>query len=249
MNPVETVVIGHATLMLADCILGDFGDGFFGLAVTDPPYFDGPNKTGYYGKGYSSLGVQRAKHYDSLASWDVPGPQYFEQLRRVAAEQIIWGANHFADRFNSAAPGWIVWDKVNGDSSFADAELAYCSVDGAARIFRYVWNGMHQGQYGGDKRRNESRIHPTQKPVALYEWCYDRYARAGQRILDTHLGSGSSAIAANNRGFEFVGIEKDPVMFAKTVERVSAAMQQRQLFQMIDQPRPEQADLLGGAAA
>ncbi|SEL12914.1 site-specific DNA-methyltransferase (adenine-specific) [Roseateles sp. YR242] len=248
---VETVVIGRATLMLADCmeLLPDFTDGFFGLAVTDPPYFDGPNKAGYYGKGYSSLGVPRAKHYDSLESWEIPGAEYFDHLKRVARDQIIWGANHFADRFNSASPGWIVWDKVNGASSFADAELAYCSADAAVRIFRYVWNGMHQGQYGGDKSRNESRIHPTQKPVALYEWCYDRYARAGQMILDTHLGSGSSAIAANNRGFDFVGIEKDPAVFAKACERVAAALQQRQLFEMADQPRPEQADLLRGIAA
>jgi site-specific DNA-methyltransferase (adenine-specific) len=226
------VVIGNATLYLGACedVMRSFADSEFALAITDPPYFDGPNKSGYYGKGYSSLGVQRAKHYDTLSSWSIPGPKYFVELRRVSRHQIIWGANHFADRFDAAGPGWIVWDKLNGASTFADAELAYCSMDRAVRVFRYVWNGMHQGQYGGDKRANESRIHPTQKPVALYEWLLDNYAASGQRVLDTHLGSGSSAIAANNRGVEFVGIEKDGAMFDAACRRIEDAQRQRQLF-------------------
>lgn len=225
-------VIGNAELWLGDCMdfLQSVGTGDFDLAITDPPYFDGPNKSGYYGQGYSSLGVQRAKHYDSLESWDVPEPEYFEQLARVSRNQIIWGANHFADRFASAAPGWIVWDKLNGASSFADAELAYCSIGGAVRVFRYVWNGMHQGQYGGNKKLNETRIHPTQKPVALYEWLLDNYAEAGQRVLDTHLGSGSSAIAANRYGVSFLGMEKDPVMFDAACRRIEDAQRQSRLF-------------------
>lgn len=230
MSRIET--IGTATLYLGDCmeLLPGMAASDFDLAITDPPYFDGPNKSGYYGQGYSSLGVQRAKHYDSLKSWDVPGPEYFKQLSRVAKNQIIWGANHFSDRFDSAAPGWIVWDKLNGASSFSDAELAYCSLGGAVRIFRFVWNGMHQGQYGGDKRRNEPRIHPTQKPVALYAWLLSNYANAGQRIIDTHLGSGSSAIAANEYGVEFVGIEKDPVMFDAACRRIDDAQRQGRLI-------------------
>ena len=226
--------IGNATLYQGDCmevmrehlIVGEFG-----LAIVDPPYFDGPNKSGYYGKGFSSLGVQRAKQYDSFAEWSVPEAEYFEALRRLSKHQIIWGANHFADRFPSAAPGWIVWDKMNGGSTFADAELAYCSMDCAVRVFRYVWSGMHQGQYGGDKSRNEPRIHPTQKPVALYEWLLDTYAKPGQRILDTHLGSGSSAIAAIRRGFDFVGIELDACMFDAACRRIEREQAQGQLFE------------------
>ena len=189
MSDFAKVVIGNATLYCGDCmdVLKSFEDGAFSLAVTDPPYFDGPNKTGYYGKGYSSLGVQRAKHYDTLASWSVPESQYFDELARVSTHQVIWGANHFADRFNAAAAGWLVWDKVNGASSFADAELAYCSKLGAVRIFRYVWNGMHQGQFGGDKRKNEPRIHPTQKPVPLYEWTYTTVGTDGGAVLDLSL--------------------------------------------------------------
>lgn len=225
--------IGSATLYLGDCmevmrehlIVGEFG-----LAIVDPPYFDGPNKTGYYGKSYSSLGVQRARHYDTLPVWAVPDEQYFADLKRVSKHQIIWGANHFSDRFNAAGPGWIVWDKLNGASTFADAELAYCSMDCAVRVFRYVWNGMHQGQYGGDKRLNETRIHPTQKPVALYEWVLDNYAVPGQRILDTHLGSGSSAIAAIRRGFAFVGIELDQSMFDAACRRIETEAKQGTLF-------------------
>lgn len=243
----EPVIIGGATLYLADCMdmLPALDSLSFGLAITDPPYFAGPNCSGYYGKSFSSLGVQRAKHYDHIADWAVPDADYFTQLQRVAKHQIIWGANHFADKFNAASPSWIVWDKLNGASSFADAELAYCSMSFAVRVFRYVWNGMHQGQYGGNKRLNEARIHPTQKPVALYEWLLDNYADAGQRILDTHLGSGSSAIAAIGRGFEFVGIEKDPVVFEAACKRIEYWSKQPSLFA----PEPPKAEQLNLEAA
>lgn len=245
MSYVQKVVIGDATLYQGDCmaVLAGLQDGEFALAIVDPPYFDGPQKSGYYGKGYSSLGVQRAKHYDSLPQWSVPDAQYFAELARVSVDQIIWGANHFADRFKSASPSWIVWDKDNGKSSFADVELAYCSMDRAARLFRYVWNGMHQGQYGGNMAKNDTRIHPTQKPVALYEWLIDNYAQAGQRLIDTHLGSGSSAIAAKRRGFEFVGIELDPSMFAAACKRIEQAHAQGQLFAP-ERPKQEQEALL-----
>lgn len=225
-------VIGSTEIFLGDCmdLMRQYPEKHFDLAVTDPPYFDGPNRSGYYGKGYSSLGVQRAKYYADIKSWAVPEAEYFAELQRVSKHQIIWGANHFCDRFSSASPSWIVWDKQNGASTFADAELAYCSMDCAVRIFRYVWNGMHQGQYGGNKRLNEPRIHPTQKPVALYEWILDNYAKAGQRILDTHLGSGSSAIAALNRGFEFVGMELDEDHFSSACERMKSHQRQPQLF-------------------
>lgn len=238
----QPVVIGNATLHLGDCMehLRSMRDSEFDLAIVDPPYFDGPQKSGYYGKGYSSLGVPRAKHYDALPSWSVPGIEYFVELQRVSKHQIIWGANHFADRFNAASSSWIVWDKVNGESSFADVELAYCSMDCAARLFRYVWNGMHQGQYGGDKSQNETRIHPTQKPVALYGWLLQKYSAPGQRILDTHLGSGSHAIASNRLGMSLTGIEIDPVMFEAANARIAADEGQGFLFR---QSAPEQMEI------
>jgi len=235
--------IGSAKLYLGDCMdaMREMPDNAFDLAITDPPYFDGPNRSGYYGKGFSSLGVPRAKHYDAIESWTVPGTDYFKELKRVSRHQIIWGANHFSDRFDSSGPGWIVWDKLNGASSFADAELAYCSMDCAVRVFRYVWNGMHQGQYGGNKALNEARIHPTQKPVALYEWLLDCYAKPGQKILDTHMGSGSSAIAALSRGFEYSGVEMSEGNFASAFARIQQSQQQASLFSV----PAKQAEQLG----
>jgi site-specific DNA-methyltransferase (adenine-specific) len=216
--------IGSVNLFQGDCMefMRSVPDQAYDLAIVDPPYFNGPNKTGYYGKGYSSLGVQRAKHYDSLPVWDVPDAEYFRQLARVSKHQIIWGANHFCDIADFSGPGWIVWDKLNGESSFADAELAHSSFDKAVRVFRYVWNGMHQGKYGGNKALNEARIHPTQKPVALYEWLLSKYAAPGQKILDTHLGSASSAIAALNMGFQMDGVELDPSMYSAGSSRVAS---------------------------
>lgn len=229
----ESRTIGTATLHLIDCMafMATVPDKHFDLAIVDPPYFDGPNKSGYYGKGYSNLGVQRAKHYDSLENWDIPTSQYFAELKRISKNQIIFGANHFAGEFDSSAPGWIVWDKDNGKSSFADAELAYTSFDRAVRIFRYRWSGMIQG-YHGNKSLNQTRIHPTQKPIQLYEWLLANYAKAGQRIYDSHLGSGSHAIACNKLGFSLVANEKDKSMFDKSAEWIDLEyrMQQQRMF-------------------
>ena len=216
--------IGSCVLHQGDCMefMKTLPDKAYDLAIVDPPYFSGPNKSGYYGKGFSSLGVQCAKHYDALPAWEVPGTEYFSELRRVSKNQIVWGANHFANRYDFSGPGWIVWDKLNGESSFADAELAWSSFDKACRVFRYVWNGMHQGQYGGNKALKETRIHPTQKPVALYEWLLSRYAAPGQRVLDTHLGSGSIAVASLNMGLQLDGVELDDSMFEAACCRIQA---------------------------
>jgi len=205
-------------------------DKAFDLAIVDPPYFEGPNKPGFYRNGKFSSTLVPAGEYRELKHWDVPGPEYFKELQRVSCNQIIWGANHFADRFKSDGPGWIVWDKENGASSFADAELAYSSFDKAVRIFRYRWNGMIQGSHG-NKALNEKRIHPTQKPVKLYEWLLTNYAKAGQRIIDTHLGSGSSAIAAHNLGFEFVGMDKDFDHYEGASQRLKEHQAQQVLFE------------------
>ena len=204
-------------------------DGYFDLANVDPPYFHGPNKSGYFGKGYSSLGVKRAKHYDSLDSWEVPDAEYFAELKRISKNQIIWGANHFAGVFDSSSSCYLIWDKDNGESSFADCEIAYTSFNTAARMFRYRWQGMLQGRIG-NKRLQEIRIHPTQKPTKLYEYCLLNYAKAGQRIFDSHLGSGSHAIAANNLGFEITACEKDKSMFDKSCEWIAQELKQERLF-------------------
>lgn len=219
-------------LLNMDCMeyMKDCDDNAFDLAICDPPYFEGPNKSGYYGKGYSSLGVRRAKYYDDCSVWSVPDKQYFEELKRVSKNQIVWGANHFAGVFNSSSPCWLVWDKDNGKSSFADVEIAYTSFNTAARIFKYLWNGMHQGSMGGDVRKNTPRIHPTQKPVPLYDWLLTNYAEKGQTILDTHLGSGSSAIAAHYFGVDFVGTEIDEDYFKAAKERFDRETRQTAMF-------------------
>lgn len=218
-------------LLNMDCMdyMRGLPDKAFDLAIADPPYFEGPNKPGFYRNGEYSSTLVPAGKYGELKHWDVPGPAYFKELKRVSRHQIIWGANHFADRFNASGSGWIVWDKENGASSFADAELAFSSFDRAVRVFRYRWNGMIQGSHGKPKL-NEKRIHPTQKPVKLYEWLLANYTKPGDRILDTHLGSGSSAIAAHYGGFDFVGTELDPDCYAAATARFERETAQIAMF-------------------
>ena len=130
-------------LLNIDCM--DYMEGLpdktFDLAIVDPPYFEGPNKPGFYRNGEYSSTLVPAGKYGVLKYWDVPNKSYFQSLFRVSKNQIVWGANHFSDKFNSSGPGWIVWDKDNGTSSFADAELAYTSFDRAVRVYKYRWNG------------------------------------------------------------------------------------------------------------
>lgn len=150
--------------------------------------------------------------------------EYFQELFRVSKNQIIWGANHFISRIPYDSPCWIVWDKQNGENDFADCELALTSFKSAVRIFRFRWAGMLQG----NMKNKEIRIHPTQKPVALYSWLLRNYAKTGYKILDTHLGSGSIAIACHDFGYELTGIELDKDYFDKAVARIEE--HQRQLL-------------------
>lgn len=208
-------------------------DNAFDLAVVDPPYFSGPERRGYYGRKESPIGVHRT--YQVSSAWEVPGPEYFDQLLRVAQRYIVWGCNYFDYQF---PPGRIVWDKCNGSSSFSDCELAATNCHDSVRLFRYMWNGMMQGKsiaeghiQQGNKALNEKRIHPTQKPVALYTWVFARYAAPGDRVLDTHLGSGSSRIAAYDAGLDFVGIELDRHYFDAQNQRFSEYTSQMSMFQ------------------
>lgn len=201
------------TLYNMDCMEGlkEIPDKYFDLAITDPPYFSGPERRQYYGQKVSSIGVHRL--YAKSEVWTVPDKKYFDELMRVSKNQIIWGCNYFDYSFT---PGRIVWDKCNGKSSFSDCEIAYCSMHNSVRLFRYMWNGMLQGKsisegwiQQGNKSLNERRIHPTQKPVALYKWLLLTYAKSGDKILDTHVGSASSLIACIDMGYDFLGFEAD----------------------------------------
>ncbi|HFI0586240.1 TPA: DNA methyltransferase [Streptococcus suis] len=218
----------------ADCmdVMREYPDNYFDLAIVDPPYFSGPEKRKFYGRKISQIGVQRL--YGQTSEWDVPGKDYFDELIRVSKNQIIWGVNYYQYDFGS---GRIVWDKVNGQSSFSDCEIAYCSMHDSVRLFRYMWNGMMQGKsiaeghvQQGNKRLNEKRIHPTQKPVNLYRWLIQKYAKEGDKILDTHVGSASSLIAFEEAGLEYVGCEKDRQIYQTALVRLDEYKSQITLF-------------------
>lgn len=220
--------INLTRFICGDCMdyLPYFPDKCFDLAVVDPPYFSGPEKREYYGRKISSIGVQR-RRYKPSPEWRVPGKDYFDELMRVSKHQIIWGCNYFEYDFG---PGRIVWDKCNGKSSFSDCEIAYCSLHDSVRLFRYMWNGMMQGKsieeghiQQGNKKLNEKRIHPTQKPVNLYRWIVQKYIKPDWLILDTHVGSASSLIAYLEAGLEVVGFEKDERMYYLAAERLKKA--------------------------
>lgn len=154
-----------------------------------------------------------------------PDAEYFSELKRVSKNQIIWGGNYFLDHLG-ATECMIVWDKKRVDLNFADGEIAWTSFKMPVRIFRFKWNGMLQE----DMLNKEERIHPTQKPVRLYQWILERFAKEGDKILDTHLGSGSSRIAAYEMGFDFVGYEIDKVFFDEQEERFKNHTAQISIF-------------------
>ena len=225
MKPDYTSQDGRIKLYNVDCMeyMKECKENEFDLAVVDPPYGININNQSQ-GKGG---GVAHKIDYIKK-DWDkyAPDTQYFKELQRASKNQIIWGANHFMQNICLGSSCWIVWDKMNGSSDFADCELAYTSFKSAVRKFQFQWAGMLQG----DMKNKEHRIHPTQKPVKLYDWIYSNYAKEGQRILDTHLGSGSNAIAAHYAGMEFVGCELDKDYFDASVERFEKQTAQKDMF-------------------
>ena len=191
-----------------DCLeaMKQMDDNQFDLAIVDPPYGIGEDggTNGTRGK------LAKSKIYISKG-WDKESPsvEYFNELIRVSKNQIVWGANHFISKIPFDSSCWIVWDKDNGETDFADCELAWTSFKTSVRKIKWKWQGMLQQ----NMKNKETRIHPTQKPVKLYEWILDKYAKEGDKILDTHLGSGSIAIACHNRGFDLTGFEIDKEYF------------------------------------
>ena len=212
-----------------DCIeyMRNCPDNFFDLAIVDPPY--GIGESGV--KNRTRDHVAKAKDYHPIFGEDREPPcvEYFEELKRVSKNQIIWGANHFVDLIPFRSPCWLVWDKDNSKSDFADCELAYTSFTSAVRKFTFRWNGMLQG----NMKHKEERVHPHQKPVALYKWILKNYAKKGDKILDTHLGSGSSRIAAYDMGFDFVGCEIDNYYFDAQEKRYKDHIAQHNLFEFV----------------
>jgi len=197
-------------------LMARYPDKYFDLAIVDPPYGLGMDKSRNSNKG-NKAGFKIYHDTD----WDhtSPNKKYFDELIRVSKNQIIWGANHFISKIPYDSSCWIVWDKKNGASDNADAELAWCSFKTAVRKYTEHISTTFN-----------NRIHPTQKPVALYKWILDKYAKQGDKILDTHLGSGSIAIACHDYGFDLTACELDKEYFDKAMQRIKNHTNQQKLF-------------------
>jgi len=214
--------LGKITLYNCDCmeVMKTFKDKEFDLAIVDPPYGIGAG-----GKNFKSGTSSNTKIYRDI-DWDsgIPSKEYFEELKRVSKNQIVWGGNYFFEHLGNCRC-FIFWDKNQPMDNYADGELAWTSFDKVAKKYNKDWFG------GLAKEKNQrQRIHPTQKPVQLYKWILNKYAKAGDTILDTHLGSGSSAIAAHDGGFEFTGIELDEEYYNAAKERIMLHQRQLNLF-------------------
>lgn len=187
-------------------------DKFFDLCIADPPY--GIGECGE--KNHSRSKLAKSKQY-TAKDWDYKplDDAFFIEILRVSKHTIIWGANHFISRIPYDSSCWIVWDKENGENDFADCELAWTNFKTSVRRFKFRWAGKLQG----NMKNKEIRIHPTQKPIALYAWILKNYAKQGDKIFDPFLGSGSSRIAAYKMGFDFVGCELDEDYYDAQEER------------------------------
>jgi len=204
MKVTDKITITQEDNML---LMARYPDNYFDLAIVDPPY----------GIGISSNPV-RQQH--KKKNWDneIPLEKYFNELKRVSKNYIIWGGNYFIDYLNNSQ-GFIIWDKKQPENfSLAMAEFAYSSIQSPAKIFRY------------SVLTEQNKIHPTQKPVALYKWLLDKYAKENDKILDTHLGSGSIAIACHDYGFELTACELDKEYYDKSIERIKNHTNQTKLF-------------------
>ena len=207
-------------------LMARYEDNYFDLAIVDVPYGIGEDG----GKSESrckKTGVKPNKL--TKKNWDnsSPNKEYFVELKRVSKNQIIFGANHFIQNIPEANSScWIVWNKENGKNDFADCELAYSSFKTAVRKVDIRWHGMLQH----DMKNKEIRIHPTQKPVKLYEWLLMNYAKENDKILDTHLGSGSIAIACHNLKFDLTACELDKEYYDASIKRLKQHQQQLTMF-------------------
>jgi len=194
--------------------MGQFPDNYFDLAIVDPPYGIGEDGGKFRGRkkdNYRRIVIHKKKNWDKK-----PDVKYFDELKRVSKHQIIWGGNYFTSML-SEKMGWIFWDKLIG-GDFSDGELAWTSFDKALKKVTY--------SYHGDTKGGHLRIHPTQKPIYVYRWILKEYGQAGWKILDTHVGSGSSLIACEREGFNYVGFEIDPDYYKAAMERIKRERQQ-----------------------
>jgi len=201
--------------------LPSYPDNHFDLAIVDPPYGIGYDTQAAKGSG-TKYGVAAAKKTTyKPTNWDcsIPDKSYFDELIRVSKNQIIWGWNYYTTHL-PVCKCYVVWNKrTNGN--FGDCESAFTSFDRPPVVFEFVWNGMIQG----DMKNKEVRTHPTQKPQKLYQRTLFDFAKPGDLILDTHVGSASSLIACESMGYNYVGYELDPGYYAAAQNRMSKGIQ------------------------
>ena len=199
-------------------LMSRYPDNYFDLAIVDPPYNVGASDGSFGNRGYDSK-TSKLKHY---ANHDkTPDEDYFKELFRISKNYIVWGANYYPQFFTHT--GALIWHKKN-DNPLSDCEIAFQSIDKRVKYFWSEWQGFLKGGEKGD------RLHPNQKPVRLYKWILDNYAKKGDKILDTHLGSGSIAIACHDYGFELTACELDPEYFEKAKQRIINHVAQQSLF-------------------
>jgi site-specific DNA-methyltransferase (adenine-specific) len=222
MKVTDKITITNEDNML---LMARYPDNYFDLAIVDPPYgidFSNFNRTN---KTSDGTRVKANKYKNS--NWDdsIPDNEYFIELMRVSKNQIIWGGNYFPILWENGCKGFIFWYKGNPVPNFADGELAYTSFNKVAKQFDFRYYGSLQG-----KTSAEDKIHPTQKPKELYKWLLDNYAKQGDKILDTHLGSGSIAIACHDYNFELTACELDKEYYDKAIQRIKNHVSQQKLF-------------------
>jgi len=225
--------VPSSEVYLEDCVtaLKRYEDNHFDLAIVDPPYGIGADKAQnnaamqrIKAEGKSKAGRGWKLYADTDWDNEIPTIEYWEQLFRVSKNQIVWGGNYFTE-YLPPSMGWIMWDKGQRDFSLADGELAWTSFNKALRIFE-----MSRGKALAKNNEQGGRFHPTQKPEMLYSWILQNYAKEGDLILDTHLGSGSSRIAAYKGGFNFVGFEIDQEYYEKQEKRFKDFVSQLRMF-------------------
>jgi len=201
-------------------LMARYGDNYFDLAIVDPPYMNTFNTDNWV---ETSAKQKPYKNRQETLTDKKPNKKYFKELFRVSKNQIIWGGNYFELPISR---GWVFWLKGMQNNYFSDGELAWSSFDRVLKCFNFMWSGMWQG----DMKNKEVKIHPTQKPVKLYEWLLMNYAKEGDKILDTHLGSGSIAIACHNLGFDLTACELDKEYYDAAIKRIEQHKAQIRMF-------------------
>lgn len=207
-------------------MMSRYPDNYFDLAIVDPPYGINADKKNSKRELKSKKSESVSKDYGSQ-EWDssVPNELYFNEVKRVSKKQIIWGVNYYPYS-DLLIGGRLFWDKGVTMPTYSKGELAYISWLNSIDVVKIDWHGMIQN----DMKNKEIRIHPTQKPVALYKWLLDKYAKPVDKILDTHLGSGSIAIACHDYGFELTACELDSYYYDKAIQRIKNHTSQGKLF-------------------